>query len=358
PLLLVAHPFASSLPSALETLARLQQDGLHGRVVYLGSGAQQDEGWATLQRALQGVRVWHQLHRSRIGLVGAPSEWLVASTPSAGAVASSWGPSLVDIDMQELLSKLWDGGHWEKGEVDQVGGWVGEAGKAGGCPSCGVPATVDAEPAAKVYLALRQLVDAHALACCTVRCFDVVSAKETTGCYSLARLLDEGVIAGCEGDVCSALGMLWGKLMTGQVPWMANVAQVGRTGGRSPSQRPHHAPCRPLLMRTTTHFESDRGVAFKGAVPPGAVTLLRVGGRALDRLWVEEGYVLDDRQAQGTGTEWSPQLCRTQVVRLLGGRPAVEELLVRPLGNHLVMLRGHQRALLEEWFTQFGPGTK
>ena len=66
-------------------------------------------------------------------------------------------------------------------------------------------------------------------------------------------------------------------------------------------------------MRTTTHFESDRGVAFKGAVPPGAVTLLRVGGRALDRLWVEEGYVLDDRQAQGTGTEWSPQLCRTQV---------------------------------------------
>lgn len=52
-------------------------------------------------------------------------------------------------------------------------------------------------------------------------------------------------------------------------------------------------------------------------------------------------------------------LCPVQVrVRLLGGRPAVEELLVRPLGNHLVMLRGHQRALLEEWFTQFGPGTK
>lgn len=59
----------------------------------------------------------------------------------------------------------------------------------------------------------------------------------TAGCYSLARLLDEGVIAGCEGDVCSALGMLWGKLMTGQVPWMANVAQVGRTGGASSCSR-------------------------------------------------------------------------------------------------------------------------
>lgn len=48
------------------------------------------------------------------------------------------------------------------------------------------------------------------------------------GCYALSRLLDEGVIAGCEGDICSALGMLWGRLLTGQVPWMANVAQVGR----------------------------------------------------------------------------------------------------------------------------------
>lgn len=50
------------------------------------------------------------------------------------------------------------------------------------------------------------------------------------GCYSLARLLDEGVIAGCEGDVCAALGMLWAKELTGQVSWMANVAQVDPVG--------------------------------------------------------------------------------------------------------------------------------
>ena len=30
--------------------------------------------------ALQGVRVWHQLHRSRIGLVGQPSSWCVLLT--------------------------------------------------------------------------------------------------------------------------------------------------------------------------------------------------------------------------------------------------------------------------------------
>lgn len=48
------------------------------------------------------------------------------------------------------------------------------------------------------------------------------------GCYSLSRLLDEQVVAGCEGDVCSALGMLWGQAMTGQTPWMANIAQASQ----------------------------------------------------------------------------------------------------------------------------------
>lgn len=43
PLLLLAHPYANSLPSALETLARLQQDGLKGCIAYLPSSAEPDQ---------------------------------------------------------------------------------------------------------------------------------------------------------------------------------------------------------------------------------------------------------------------------------------------------------------------------
>jgi len=61
PMVLVAHPYSNSLPSALETLARMQQDGLRGRVVYLASAAagnpQGEEGWATLAASLQVRRV-------------------------------------------------------------------------------------------------------------------------------------------------------------------------------------------------------------------------------------------------------------------------------------------------------------
>lgn len=62
PLVFVAHPYSNSLPSALEALARLQQDGLLGRAVYLASAAagnpQGEEGWATLKASLDVSGAW------------------------------------------------------------------------------------------------------------------------------------------------------------------------------------------------------------------------------------------------------------------------------------------------------------
>lgn len=43
-------------------------------------------------------------------------------------------------------------------------------------------------------------------------------------------------------------------------------------------------------------------------------------------------------------------------MRLEGRGTEVEQLLRRPLGNHLVMLRGRQKALLEAYWSEFGPG--
>lgn len=45
-------------------------------------------------------------------------------------------------------------------------------------------------------------------------------------------------------------------------------------------------------------------------------------------------------------------------VSLLGGRAAVEALLERPLGNHVVLLRGHHGAALRDYFRLCGPGAE
>lgn len=45
---------------------------------------------------------------------------------------------------------------------------------------------------------------------------------QTTGCLALSALLDEGIVAGCEGDLPAALTMSWMQAVTGQASFMAN----------------------------------------------------------------------------------------------------------------------------------------
>jgi hypothetical protein len=90
--LLVAHPKHNSLPAALETLARLGRLGRRGRIVFI----QDDSDAPELEEAVQDLVAWHRLHTTRLGLVGTPSGWLAASTPSREVGRDSWGPEMVD----------------------------------------------------------------------------------------------------------------------------------------------------------------------------------------------------------------------------------------------------------------------
>ena len=105
PLLLVTHPAHNSLPAALEALARLQQDGARGRIAHLG-GPDDEPGLARLSEALADLRAFRRLHQSRIGLVGTPSDWLVASVPAAEAVRRTWGPEIAAVALEGVLEAV------------------------------------------------------------------------------------------------------------------------------------------------------------------------------------------------------------------------------------------------------------
>ncbi len=93
--------------------------------------------------------------------------------------------------------------------------------------------------------------------------------------------------------------------------------------------------------RLRSHFESGLGVGIQGKLSEGPVTLLRIGGKGLDRVWLAEGEILQSGNAEN--------LCRTQVeIRLTHGGK-VTDLLRAPLGNHLVLAPGHHIDRLERW---------
>ena len=174
------------------------------------------------------------------------------------------------------------------------------------------PTSADVDDVVRVYLALKQIVTEHRLDALTLRCFDLVTRLHTTGCYALARLNDEGIIAGCEGDLVSTLGMMWTHQLLGTIPWMANPAQVNES-----TNTLWVAHCTVPLKRVNgyrlrSHFESGLGLGIQGDLPLGPVTLLRIGGRQLKQLWLAEGDLVKDGYAEN--------LCRTQAeIRLTKG---------------------------------------
>jgi len=329
PALLIAHPGLNSLPASLEILARIRHDGGEGRILF---GTPEAIG-EDLAREIAVVEAWDALRFSRVGLVGEPSDWLVASDVDRAFLKGRLSIELVEIPIDELLERIGASSASKR----TIAGFVR---KAKGVKE---PDAEALRGAAAIYKSLRGLVDEYRLAACTVRCFDLVDRMENTGCYALSRLNDEGVPAGCEGDLQSLLTLYLAHLLTGQTSFMGNIVSVD-LGERLVGIA--HCSCPVSLTATYTirsHFESGLGVGIAGAIPTGPCTIFRLGGERLDHLFVREGEIEESLVRD--------DLCRTQVhVRC---DEAIDPLLRAPLGNHHVLLAGRHRATIERFFDRY-----
>ena len=328
PVVLLAHATHNSFPAALEILAKVRQMSRRGRIVFLGEGP---EGGVELQKTLTSMNARQALDGARLGRIGVPSEWLVASLPDEKAIEELWGIRIVDVPGDELLSRVRQASPEDSAAL--VKEWKGLA------RGCVEPCDGDLASAGRVYTALRDIVREHSLDACTVRCFDLVTDLSTTGCMALSQLIDEGQMAGCEGDVPSTVTMMWMHALSGAYPFMANPQQV--VPERNAVWLAHCTIARRLVSGYTlrSHFESGLGVAIQGASREKAVTLARLGGPGLTRVFVSDGEILEDGRSE--------ERCRTQY--LVGLEQPVSYFLERPLGNHHVLVPGHFAPLLAEY---------
>src|SRR5699024_3890820 len=78
----------------------------------------------------------------------------------------------------------------------------------------------------KIYIGLKNIVDKYNLDGLTVRCFDLLSKVNNTGCIALSLLNDEGIISSCEGDVPALISMLILNALSGEPVFMANPSSI------------------------------------------------------------------------------------------------------------------------------------
>jgi L-fucose isomerase-like protein len=332
PVLLIAHPEQNSLPAALEILGRARQLGRRGRIFLLN---ERPDGLEKLARLASHLDVKRRLASARLGRIGAPSDWLVASMPDADTVEKVWGPRVVAIAIDEVLGAF---AHADPSDAAAVARDFASAASA-----IGEPSTDDLGRAARVAVALRDVVARHRLDACAVRCFDLVASERTTGCLALSWLLDHGVVAGCEGDLPATITMMWMEAVTGGPTFLANPQDVDL--GANAIALAHCTIARRMVSEYTlrSHFESSLGVGVAGVIDPGEATVARAGGADLRSLFVSDAAIV------GGGD--NPRRCRTQLqVRLSAD---ARELLQRPVGNHLVLARGHWATALHDYHDLF-----
>jgi len=329
PVLLIAHPGHNSLPAAMEILARIRQNGGDGRILFgsperIAGGLQQEHAVAS---------AWEALRFSRLGLIGEPSDWLVASDVDRAFLRGRLSIELVEIEVDELIERV-AAASPSRQDIARF---------TRGASRIDEPDKETIRGAVAIYQALRALIDDHRLTACTVRCFDLAKRLRNTGCYALSRLNDERVPAGCEGDLQSLLSLYVAFLLSGTAAFMGNITSVDTEARRIGVA---HCTC-PLSMTShyaiRSHFESDLGVAIAGTLPAGPCTVFRFGGDRLDQLFVREGAI-----ERSTVRD---DLCRTQIEISVDG--SVDDLLRLPLGNHHIVLGGRHRETIERFHERY-----
>jgi len=317
--LLLAHASHNSLPACLEVLAKLQQDGTKGKIIYLPEAASPVDDH---KPNIQDLEEKQLLSGTRIGLIGEPSDWLVASSPESEIVYKTWGAEIIKIDLPEVEQLIETIIQKDIAEIKLE--FVSKA------TSVIEPSGMEIEDNIRVYLALKKLIEKYKLDALTIRCFDLVLDLRTTGCFALSRLNDEGIIAGCEGDMNSTIGMIWALKKFGRLSWMANPSQIN-VKENTIILAHCTVPCSVVSeYRIRSHFESGLGVGIQGEFPLQQVTLLRIGGKNLGQIWQVEGEIIQTGNAE--------DLCRTQIKVKLDNEYSVQDLLTNPLGNHLIIV--------------------
>lgn len=316
-IILLSDGYHNSLAASFEIASFLDRKGIGVRMVNIPAPPDGSDTEALPEESesknrfgniyTSGVREY--LANSTVGLIGGASSWLIASDVDLKYIQSEFGTRFVDIDIAELADEYMklSGGATEDGQ--------GETGRL--------------EAAGNMEKALRTIVGRYGLNALTIKCFDLLGSCRTTACLALARLNDEGIICGCEGDIPSLWTMMTVYAHSGKAPFMANPSSSDRS-----RLRVDFAHCTvPTSMTTTfslpTHFESGIGVGVAGVLPTGRYSIVKIGGRRLDRIFWASGTITANTNVAAR--------CRTQVAFRFDNEADFDRFFANRLGNHIIL---------------------
>ena len=319
PIVILSTSKNNSLPACLEIKTYLENNN---KLCFLLSGS--EEHIANMLKHIATIlNAYHSIIDSKLGIIGGPSSWLIASPVEPKKIYDSFKINIVKIKMSELdeLIEETEGEMIDLNDVPHATELINKFDNRDVVTGAIV-----------IYLALKKLVKKYDLKGLTIRCFDLLKKYKNTACLALALLNEEGVVAGCEGDMPSLITMYLTNTLTGRSSFMANPSKFIYEEN---SLLLAHCTV-PLNMTSSysldTHFESGLGIGVRGEMPEGKITICKIA----------PDYSLDNSICLPASIKECPHLegyCRTQILVSLG-EEGLLDILKASFGNHLVVSYG------------------
>ena len=320
PVYLLTHGAMNSLAASIEILTYLQNQGIHGEIIH------GDDDYVT--NRLINIEKIHTARRklanAKLGVIGKPSDWLIASEVSKTLAKEKFGCEIIDIPIQDLIKLSEDDYEFDEPLVEELR----QKSFSG----------VELQKALNIYGALCTLVNQYQLSGLTLRCFDLLETLESTGCIGLALLNARRIPSSCEGDVPALITMMILQYLLGEPGFMVNPSRIDVN--RNTMVVAHCTL--PLTMGDKyvleTHFESGIGVAVDGQLPKQRAMMFKISAN-LERYFLSEIQILDNLSENN--------LCRTQIEIAL--EEDVQYFLNAPCGNHHIISLNTDTVLLNDF---------
>lgn len=320
-IVLITQGSQNSLSASMEALTYMTRQGRKAKLLH-GS---REELCASVCAIVRGALARRRVCGMRLAMIGEASDWLISTAVDEAQLKSELGIETVHVKMDELVQEI-----KKKSYPDT--------------PKCRelLEKPFDreqVEQALHIYGAFKRIVEKYRLDGASVRCFDLLTLVENTGCLGLALLNASGIYGGCESDFPSLISMaLLGKI-TGKPVFQCNPSRVDRQKNEIVFAHCTLPLDMPESYTLDTHFESGIGVAIAADISPGRVTIFKLGAD-LHHYFLSSGEIIEDLHES--------DLCRTQI-KVHCDVPA-DDFLNSHVGNHYLVCLGDYVNAVDAFF--------
>lgn len=212
-----------------------------------------------------------RMKNSKLILIGETEPWVISNASSPEVYHERLGVEIERVDPDEVIAR------YEQTTADDAQEMIDYYSHAA-CETCGID-TDDLVNACRFGTALVKIMETHQAQGGAIACFNLIARTGTNACLGVAYINDRtDCFLACEGDLDSAVTMLFMRGLTEDGLWMANPAldASGRINF-SHCTAIQHVAGRECQFVLRPHHETSVGVSLEVQLPGDLpLTLCRI----------------------------------------------------------------------------------